>query len=70
VESLLHHDRYCLLADFASYVAAQDEVDRAFGDRAGWSRKVVRNIAAMGFFSTDRTIADYAKLVWGVDPRA
>jgi starch phosphorylase len=66
VESLQHHDRYFLLADFASYVAAQDEVDRTFGDRAAWNAKVVRNIAAMGFFSTDRTIADYARLVWNV----
>jgi glycogen phosphorylase len=70
VESLLHHDRYCVLADFASYLAAQDAVDRAFGERSAWSEKVVRNIAAMGWFSTDRTIADYARLVWNVPCRA
>ncbi|HUN94379.1 MAG TPA: glycogen/starch/alpha-glucan phosphorylase [Burkholderiaceae bacterium] len=68
-ESLQYHDHYCLLADFASYVAAQDQVDRAFADRPGWTAKVIRNIAAMGWFSTDRTIAEYAQKVWNVPAR-
>jgi starch phosphorylase len=45
-------------------VQAQHAVDEAFGDRAGWARRALRNIAGMGGFSVDRTIREYQSLVW------
>ena len=66
VDSLLHVDRYLLLADFAAYLAAQDAVDRAYGDPQAWAAKAIHNIAAMGYFSSDRSIRDYARLIWNV----
>ncbi len=65
-ESLLHGDHYLLLADFASYLAAQDAVDRAFGDPQAWAAKTIHNIAAMGYFSSDRSIREYARGIWNI----
>jgi starch phosphorylase len=67
VESLLHSDRYFLLADFADYLAAQQRVDALYADQRQWQAAVVRNIAGMGRFSTDRTIAEYVARVWSAD---
>jgi starch phosphorylase len=61
-------DHYLLLADYASYVAAQDRADQAFLDRTGWAVSALRNVAGMGPFSSDRTIAEYAKEIWNVKP--
>jgi len=69
VDSLLHRDAYLLLADFASYVDAQAQVDRLFGDRDAWADRVIRNIAGMGEFSSDRSIREYARSVWQVEAR-
>ena len=66
VESLLQGDHYLLLADFASYLAAQDAVDRAFGDPHSWAAKTIHNIAAMGYFSSDRSIREYAREIWNI----
>jgi glycogen phosphorylase len=69
VDSLLHHgDHYFLLADYASYVACQDEVARAYRDPAEWTKRSILNVANMGRFSSDRTIRQYADEVWGVTP--
>ena len=57
-------DHYLLLADYASYVAAQDAVDAAYRVPEQWHRKAIHNIAGMGVFSSDRTIADYAEDIW------
>jgi starch phosphorylase len=71
VDSLLWGgDHYLLLADFASYLQAQARVDAAFRDPQAWARKAIANVAGMGFFSSDRTIAEYARQVWGIEPRA
>jgi starch phosphorylase len=71
VDSLLWGgDHYLLLADFASYLQAQSRVDSLFRDREAWARKAIANVAAMGFFSSDRTIAEYAREVWGIAPQA
>ena len=59
-------DHYMLLADFDSYVAAQARVDALYRDRAAWAKKAIANVAGMGFFSSDRTIAEYARDVWGL----
>jgi starch phosphorylase len=64
VDSLLHRDVYLLMADFADYVATQAKVDALFADRAAWAERALRNIAGMGPFSSDRTIAEYVDRVW------
>ena len=70
VDSLLWGgDHYLLLADFDSYRAAQARVDTLYRDPQAWARKAIANVAGMGFFSSDRTIAEYAKQVWGIQPR-
>ncbi|MDP1901943.1 MAG: glycogen/starch/alpha-glucan phosphorylase [Rubrivivax sp.] len=67
VDSLLWGgDHYLLLADFESYLVAQARVDELYRDRDAWARKAIANVAAMGFFSADRTIREYARTVWGV----
>jgi starch phosphorylase len=69
VDSLLWGgDHYLLLADFDSYVAAQRRVDALYRDREAWARKAIANVAGMGLFSSDRTIREYAREVWRVDP--
>ena len=59
-------DHYMLLADFDSYCAAQARVDALYRDPTEWAKKAIANVAGMGFFSSDRTIAEYARDVWGV----
>ena len=69
VDSLLWGgDHYLLLADFDSYAAAQTRVDTLFRDREGWAKKAIANVAGMGVFSSDRTIGEYARRVWGLEP--
>jgi len=68
VDLLLNQgDRYMLLADYASYVACQEEVGKLYRDREEWARRAILNTAAMGKFSSDRTIAEYAREIWGVE---
>ena len=70
VDSLLWGgDHYMLLADFDSYVATQAQVDALYRDPAAWAKKAIANVAGMGFFSSDRTIAEYAREVWGIKPK-
>jgi glycogen phosphorylase len=64
VDELLHHDRYLLLADFGAYLDAQERVDAAYRDREGWTRMAIRNVARCGFFSSDRSVKDYAERIW------
>lgn len=64
VDNLLQTDRYFLLADFADYWAAQQRVDALYAQQDQWQAAVVRNIAGMGRFSTDRTIEEYVTRVW------
>jgi starch phosphorylase len=66
VDALLNVDHYLLLADFADYVATQARVDTLYGDPAAWQRRAVLNVAGMGPFSSDRTIAQYAAQIWRV----
>jgi glycogen phosphorylase len=68
VRSLLDEDRYLLLADYASYVDCQRQVDETYRDPSRWTRKAIHNVAGMGKFSTDRTISEYAREIWGVRP--
>ncbi len=64
IDGLLGADPYLLLADFADYVATQSRVDALYRDPAAWNACALRNIAGMGFFSTDRTVREYAERVW------
>jgi len=69
VDSLLGtRDRYFLLADHASYVAAQLRVDDLYQRSEDWTRCAIANVAAMGVFSSDHTIAQYAHSIWKVAP--
>ena len=69
VDSLLYHgDTYLLLADYESYICCQERVSEAYKDRDRWTTMSILNTARMGKFSTDRTISEYAKDIWGVKP--
>ena len=61
-------DHYLLLADYASYVAKQAEVDALYRDSDAWTRMAILNVAGMGAFSSDRTIAQYAHEIWNTKP--
>ncbi|CAF4795147.1 unnamed protein product, partial [Rotaria sp. Silwood1] len=69
IKSLLDsNDRYMLLADYADYIKAHERVEQLFKNPIEWTKKSILNIAASGKFSSDRTIAQYAKEIWGVTP--
>ncbi len=69
VGSLLDHGDYFLtLADYRSFVDCQGEVDRAYRDAEGWTRRSILSVARMGFFSADRAVREYARDIWGVVP--
>jgi starch phosphorylase len=68
VDSLLKEDRYLVLADFASYTKAQEDVARAYQDQDAWAKKAIVNVARVGQFSSDRTIRQYAKDIWNIHP--
>jgi starch phosphorylase len=61
-------DHYMLLADYASYVATQVQVDALYSQPALWGQRAIRNVAGMGVFSSDRTIGAYARDIWHVAP--
>ena len=63
---LFDHDWFMVAADFDSYAAAQRRVDGWYRDRAAWRRATILNVANMGWFSSDRTIGEYAREIWGV----
>ena len=53
---------------FPAYSDCQEKVDAAFRDRARWAKMAILNTARMGKFSSDRTIAEYAREIWKLDP--
>ena len=70
MESLLHNDEYMVLADFQAYLDCQAQVELAYRDVDAWTRMSILNAARSGFFSSDRTIREYAKDIWGLRPVA
>merc|ERR1719347_881315 len=67
-DNLLYHDRFLTLADFGSYISSQDLVSSTYTDTKLWAKMAIHNIASSGKFSSDRTIAEYAREIWGVEP--
>ena len=61
-------DHYQLLADYRSYVDTQDKVDKLYRQPDKWQRSAALNIANMGYFSSDRTIQEYADEIWHISP--
>jgi starch phosphorylase len=64
VQSLLDYDRFMVAADFEAYWAAQRAIDRLWQAPRDWWRMSILNTARMGWFSSDRTIREYAKEIW------
>jgi starch phosphorylase len=68
VESLLTRDDYMLFADYQPYVDCQQRVSEAYRDHTDWTRMSILNTARVGRFSSDRSIEDYCRDIWGVTP--
>jgi glycogen phosphorylase len=69
--SLLGNDRsdeYFVLKDFASYVEAQERLEKMYKDKEAWAKMAVINTAKSGKFSSDRTIKEYAEEIWNLKP--
>uniref|UniRef100_A0A0A9Y0L7 Alpha-1,4 glucan phosphorylase n=3 Tax=Lygus hesperus TaxID=30085 RepID=A0A0A9Y0L7_LYGHE len=65
---LLKWDRFFLLADYEDYVKCQERVSEVFMNKKKWAEMAIHNIASSGKFSSDRTICEYAKEIWGAEP--
>ncbi|OCT84208.1 hypothetical protein XELAEV_18022349mg [Xenopus laevis] len=68
VNMLMNHDRFKVFADYEDYIKCQEKVSALYQNPKEWTRKVIHNIAGSGKFSSDRTIAQYAREIWGVEP--
>ncbi|MFC4254362.1 glycogen/starch/alpha-glucan family phosphorylase [Altererythrobacter xixiisoli] len=66
INGIYDHDWFMVAADFDSYAAAQRDADVRWSDPAVWREQAIRNIANVGWFSSDRTIGEYASQIWGV----
>ncbi|MRR57840.1 MAG: glycogen/starch/alpha-glucan phosphorylase [Deltaproteobacteria bacterium] len=66
VDSLLQRDEYMLLADYQSYLDAQERVGAAFLDEQAWAGMSILNVARMGKFSSDRSIREYCSRIWNI----
>jgi starch phosphorylase len=66
MDGLYDHDWFMVAADFDGYCAAQRQIDRVWEDQKNWRKMAIHNIANVGWFSSDRTIAEYARDIWGV----
>ena len=65
---LTNGDHYMHLADLTSYCRAQEAVGALYADPREWARKAILNVASCGKFSSDRTIAEYARDIWKAEP--
>jgi starch phosphorylase len=66
ISGVYDHDWFMVARDFDAYVKAQTEVDDIWQDKKRWTAMAIRNTARVGFFSSDRTIRQYAREIWGV----
>jgi starch phosphorylase len=65
-ETLLNSDPFMVLADFQSYLDISDQADTVYQRPESWNRMAILNTARMGYFSSDRTIQQYAEKIWGI----
>ncbi|MBF0532280.1 MAG: glycogen/starch/alpha-glucan phosphorylase [Candidatus Omnitrophica bacterium] len=65
--AVVYHDPFLVCADFEDYVRVQDVISRDYLDAELWTKRSIMNVARSGFFSSDRTIREYAKDIWKVD---
>jgi starch phosphorylase len=68
VDNLLYADPFLVLADYAAYIACQENVNNAWNDTGRWTRMSILNCARSGKFSSDRAIAEYCDDIWNVGP--
>jgi len=68
VDNLRYADPFLVLADYAAYIACQEQVSAAWKDGEGWTRRSIRNSARSGKFSSDRAIGEYCDDIWNVQP--
>ncbi|MCM1544327.1 MAG: glycogen/starch/alpha-glucan phosphorylase [Ruminococcus sp.] len=66
--TIIHHDPYMVLADFADYRNAQKKIDALWADKKNWSKMSLLNVAGAGRFAADRAINDYARDIWNTTP--
>ncbi|MDE7078581.1 MAG: glycogen/starch/alpha-glucan phosphorylase [Clostridia bacterium] len=67
-DALIQSDTYKVLADFQSYCDAQDRLDKAYSNRRAWAKMSLINTANAGFFSSDRSVKEYADRIWKMKP--
>lgn len=67
-EIMTKNDEFFVLADFDAYVKAQEEISARYLDRRAWAKSCLVNIAKSGYFSSDRTIEEYANDIWHIEP--
>jgi starch phosphorylase len=67
LDNLTGNDPFFVMADFADYLRAQEAVSLAWTDRMHWNRMSLLNTARTGFFSSDRSIAEYCQNIWNVE---
>lgn len=67
-ELFTKNDEFFVLADFGAYVDAQERIEELYQDRSEWAKMCLINIAMSGYFSSDRTINEYASEIWKIKP--
>ena len=68
MDALLYHDEYMVFADFQAYLDCQARVEQVYRDSETWTRMSILNTARTGYFSSDRTIREYADDIWNLQP--
>ncbi|MFH0903059.1 MAG: glycogen/starch/alpha-glucan phosphorylase, partial [Pseudomonadota bacterium] len=68
VDSLVNEDRFLVFADYAAYAACQERISAAYADQDAWTRMAIINTAKVGWFSSDRTVQEYARDIWNAMP--
>lgn len=66
--TIVHHDPYMVLADFADYKRAQSDAEKMFTDKDKWNKMMLMNIAGAGRFAADRAVNEYAENIWHTKP--
>lgn len=69
LKAVFQIDQYCVCADFEDYCRMQDEVSSEFQNKQAWIKKSIINVSNAGWFSSDRTIREYAEQIWKVPPQ-